>query len=350
MKAGIIGASGYGGGELIRLLTQHPEAEITSLISETFAGKHPSAAFPGLLSSRLENIRFESISNSESINNCDVVFLAQENGKAMKSAADLLGTGAKVIDLSADFRFRDTAIYPVWYGFEHASPALSAEAVYGLPELFANEIKTARLVGNPGCYPTASILALAPLASAGCIVPGSIIIDAKSGVSGAGRSKYAQAYHYPEANESVSAYGVGGKHRHVPEIEQALSVITGSDVRISFTPHLIPMSRGILATCYASVTNPDTVTAATLRELYAEFYKASPFVNVLAAGTPGSKHALGANYCHIGVEYDARTGRAIIISAIDNLVKGMAGQAVQNMNVVFGLYQRTGLDICSVWP
>ncbi len=350
MKAGIIGASGYGGGELIRLLTQHPEAQIHSLISETYKGKHPSAAFPGLLSSRLEHVRFESLADSTSVSECDVVFLAQENGKAMLSASDLLASGSKVIDLSADFRFKDTAIYPVWYGFEHASPALSAEAVYGLPELYSTQIAGARLIGNPGCYPTASILALAPLVANGMVVPGSIVIDAKSGVSGAGRSKYAQAYHYPEANESISAYGVGGKHRHVPEIEQALTGLVGEDVFVSFTPHLVPMSRGILSTCYASLMDPKSVKVEDLRNLYREFYTGSPFVNVLSSGTPGSKHALGGNFCHIGVEFDSRTGRAIIISAIDNLVKGMAGQAVQNMNVLFGLDQRTGLDFCSVWP
>jgi len=345
----IVGASGYGGGELMRLLSGHPEVNLKALVSDTYAGQPPSAAFAGLRSSKLAVLRFQSSQDNDAPSKCDVVFLAQDNGKAMHSVPALLAAGCKVIDLSADFRFRDSAIYPVWYGFKHAQPALCETAVYGLPELNEEKIRSANLVGNPGCYPTASILALAPLVSAGLIDLDSIIVDAKSGVSGAGRSKFGLDYHYPEANESVSAYKVGGTHRHVPEIEQALDVLSGAETRISFTPHLVPMSRGILATCYARLAD-STTSAASIRERYNFFYTHAPFVSILEKGTPSTKHTLGSNQCHIGFEIDKRTGRIVVVSAIDNLVKGMAGQAIQNMNLISGFDQTLGLDLCGIWP
>ncbi len=346
IKAAIVGASGYGGGELIRLLSGHPQVEITALISETWAGKHPSAAFAGLRSSRINNLLFSSFGDGSQLTNCDVAFLAQDNGKAMKLAGSLVDSNCRVVDLSADFRFRDPSIYPEWYGFEHAEAELCRSAVYGLPELNFDDIQHAKIVGNPGCYPTASILALAPALQYGFVDPKSIIIDAKSGVSGAGRSKFTLDYHYPEANESVAAYKVGGKHRHVPEIEQALAPWSGS-AHISFTPHLIPMSRGILATCYANLS---VESVSRIRDAYIEFYAEKPFVHILDQGTPSTKHTLGSNQCHIGIEFDLRTHRLIVISAIDNLVKGMAGQAIQNMNIMFGLTQDAGLDLCGLWP
>jgi N-acetyl-gamma-glutamyl-phosphate reductase len=348
IRVGIVGASGYGGGELMRILSSHPGVEISALVSETNVNKPPSAAFPGLRNSGLLNLKFVSYADGDSVSACDVVFLAQDNGKAMQIAPDLIRSGKKVVDLSADFRFRDTEVFPTWYGFSHSSPELCAAAAYGLPELYASAIRDSCLVGNPGCYPTASILALAPLLAHGCIDPGSIIIDAKSGVSGAGRSKYSQDYHFPEANESVSAYKVGGKHRHVPEIEQALSTIAGSSVRISFTPHLIPMSRGILATCYANLTNERG--ADQLRDTYSDYYRNALFVHVYSEGTPATKHTLGSNNCHIGLEFDDRCGRVVVIAAVDNLVKGMAGQAVQNMNLMCGLDEKLGLDFGGMWP
>lgn len=346
IEVGIVGASGYGGGELLRMLARHPEVTVRAAVSETNTGKPISAAFPGLRN--LDALRFESYGDGSSVAQCDVVFLAQENGKAMHTAPHLLEAGCKVIDLSADFRFRDTALYPQWYSFTHPNPEWSARAVYGLPELYRESIQKAQLIGNPGCYPTASILALAPLVRHKLIEPTSIVIDAKSGVSGAGRSKYAQDYHFPEANESVSAYKIAGTHRHVPEIETALGELLGAPLTLTFTPHLIPMTRGILATCYATPlaeTNIDN-----LRDLYALFYADAPFVHVLPEGTPATKHTLASNQCHIGIAVDQRANRIVVLSAIDNLVKGMAGQAIQNMNLLCGFEETTGLDFGGLWP
>lgn len=348
MRVGIVGASGYGGGELMRMLASHPGVRLQTLISETNAGKPPYSAFPGLRSSAFDGLTFESFGDGSAKYNCDIVFLAQDNGKAMNIAPGLLEANCKVIDLSADFRFKDCAVFPVWYGFAHSSPELCPQAAYGLPELHSEQIRDSTLVGNPGCYPTATILALAPLLSSQSIDNTSIIVDAKSGVSGAGRSKFGSDYHFPEANESVSAYKVGGKHRHVPEIEQALTAVAGSEIRISFTPHLIPMSRGILATCYANLAGSET--ADSLRARYADYYRTSPFVHIYSQGTPATKHTLGSNACHIGLEIDDRTGRVVVISAIDNLVKGMAGQAIQNMNLMCGLSETAGLDFGGIWP
>ncbi|HLV78885.1 MAG TPA: N-acetyl-gamma-glutamyl-phosphate reductase, partial [Chthonomonadaceae bacterium] len=310
------------------------------------AGKPLAASFPGLAGT--SDLRFESYGDGTQIAQCDVVFLAQENGKAMETAPHLLEAGCKVIDLSADFRFRDVATYCEWYQMTHAAPQLNAEAVYGLPELFGPQIRTARLIGNPGCYPTATLLALAPLLHHGLVEPKSIIVDAKSGVSGAGRSKFELGYHYPEANESVSAYKVAGTHRHTPEIEQTLSGLYNlPDLRLSFTPHLIPMTRGILATCYGNL-RADT-NAESVLQLYRDFYASQPFV-VVTDGLPATKHTCGSNYCHIGLAVDARTQRLIVLSAIDNLVKGAAGQAIQNMNLMCGWDETAGLKQGGIWP
>lgn len=346
VNVGVVGASGYGGGELLRLLSQHPEARIACAVSETYAGQPLSAAFGGLAGATA--LRFESYGDGANVAQCDVVFLAQENGKAMEVAPHLLDAGCKLIDLSADFRFRNAATYQEWYKMTHAAPQLNAEAVYGLPELFAQQIKTARLIGNPGCYPTATILGLAPLLHHRLAEPRSIIVDAKSGVSGAGRSKFSLEYHYPETNESVSAYKIAGTHRHTPEIEQTLGGFYGlSDLAISFTPHLIPMTRGILATCYGDLLKQHSAEA--LLTIYREFYADKPFV-VVTDGLPATKHSYGSNYCHIGLAVDARTNRVIVLSAIDNLVKGAAGQAIQNMNLMCGWDETAGLKQGGIWP
>lgn len=352
VSIGIVGASGYGGGELMRLLSSHPDVSLKVLISETNAGSPPYAAFPGLRSSSISNMKFESFDDGTAIKTCDIVFLAQDNGKAMQLVPNLLAAGCKVIDLSADFRFTDPAIYPEWYGFQHAVPLLLSKSVYGLPELNGEQIKGASLVGNPGCYVTATVLALAPLIIGKFIDAQSIIVDAVSGVSGAGRSKYSQDYHFPEANENVSAYKVGGKHRHIPEIEQILTLCNAdhAPVRISFTPHLVPMSRGILATSYANLNSPTPIGRTELLEAYRSLYAKAPFVHLYESGTPASKHALGSNNCLIGIEIDERTGRVIVISALDNLVKGMAGQAIQNMNLMCGFDETAGLMLGGVWP
>lgn len=346
MNVGVVGASGYGGGELLRLLSRHPEVRIACAVSETYAGRPLAASFPGLAGQ--SELRFESYGDGTAVAQCDVVFLAQENGKAMETAPHLLEAGCKLIDLSADFRFRDVATYEAWYKMAHAAPQLNAEAVYGLPELYAEPIRKARLIGNPGCYPTATLLALAPLLSHNRVEARSIIVDAKSGVSGAGRSKFSLDYHYPETNESVSAYKVAGTHRHTPEIEQTLKAACGlDDFTISFTPHLMPMTRGILVTCYANLTIK--TDAAALRDHYRSYYEGKPFV-VVTDTLPATKHVYGSNYCHIGLEVDARTNRVIVISVIDNLVKGAAGQAIQNMNLMCGWHETAGLEQGGIWP
>lgn len=357
MDVAIIGASGYGGGELLRLLAMHPHARVAAATSNTYAGRRASHVFPGL--AHWIDVEFVPDDDFSRLPRVPLVFLARDNGYAMRAVPSLLSDGSRVIDLSADFRFQDPSVYAEWYRAEHASPGLLAEAVYGLPELHRPRIKGARIVGNPGCYTTASILALAPLLARRVegprggfqpdpvIDPNTIIIDAKSGVSGAGRAKPALEYRFAEANETVSAYKVGGTHRHTPEIEAQLAAIAGQPVRLSFTPHLIPMTRGILATCYASLTGP--VSEEALKGRFREFYRAEPFVQVVE-GLPSTKHALGSNLCLIGLALDARTQRVIVVSALDNLVKGMAGQAIQNMNVMFGFEEDAGLRLPGMWP
>ncbi|HLJ54377.1 MAG TPA: N-acetyl-gamma-glutamyl-phosphate reductase [Chthonomonadaceae bacterium] len=347
LDIGIVGASGYGGGELIRLLQRHPAARVKTAVSETYRGRPVSAAWPGLAGQ--SDLEFETYGDGAHVAQCDVVFLAMENGRAMETAPHLLEAGCKVVDLSADFRFRDTATYQRWYPATHTVPDVAARAVYGLPELYREAIRGAQLVGNPGCYPTASILALAPLFARGLADPRSIVIDAKSGVSGAGRSKFALDYHFPEVNESVSAYKAAGTHRHTAEIEGALGELAGSPFPVTFTPHLIPMTRGILATCYASLRAG--TTEAELCDLYAEHYAGHPFVVVLRDALPATKHTLGSNRCHIGLALDTRMNRLTAVAAIDNLVKGMAGQAIQNMNLMCGFDETAGLaEIGGLWP
>jgi N-acetyl-gamma-glutamyl-phosphate reductase len=255
-----------------------------------------------------------------------------------------------VIDLSADFRLKDPHAYSAWYKAEHESPQLLPQAVYGLPELHSESIREARLVANPGCYPTSAILALAPLlhnAEGSSIDPGSLIVDSLSGVSGAGRSKFGPATHFAEVNESVSPYAVGGIHRHTPEIEQALTQIAARPISITFTPHLVPITRGILTTAYADVAERHE----DFHALYRNYYKDKPFVVVLEPGEfPATKHVYGTNNCHIGLTVDEHTNRIIVVSAIDNLIKGMAGQAIQNMNLMFGVDETAGLPASAVWP
>jgi N-acetyl-gamma-glutamyl-phosphate reductase len=346
IEVGIVGASGYGGGELLRLLLRHPEVIVRKAVSETYAGKPVAAAFPGL--NGQTGLTFSGYEDGVDLAQCEVVFLAQENGKAMLSAPHLLEAGCKVIDLSADFRFRDTALYKQWYGMDHAATRWSDRAVYGLPELHREAIRKATLVGNPGCYPTAAILALAPLLSRHLVEPNTLIVDAKSGVSGAGRAKFGLDYHFPEVNESVSAYKIAGTHRHTPEIEQELSRVARQELRLTFTPHLIPMTRGILATSYVTLRSP--YSREGLLKIYQETYAGEPFVKVFEEGLPATKHTLGSNLCLIGLGVDTRTNRVTVVSAIDNLVKGAAGQAIQNMNLLCGFEETAGLDLGGVWP
>ncbi len=351
IRVGIAGVTGYGGGELARLLSSHPQAQITYVTSGTYAGKPLHAALPGLRGTGLTCEVFDAAACADM---CDVVFLAGEAGVAMQAAPLLLDAGKRVVDLSADFRLKSSSEYAHWYGTPHTAPELLPQAVYGLPELNKDAIAQARLVANPGCYPTSAILALAPLLSRSLVRLDTLIVDSMSGASGAGRSKFSLDFHFAEMNESARAYGVGGTHRHTPEIEQALAAIVGSDVKITFTPHLVPITRGILTTAYAAlaeVGNSAQDTLGSLHSLYTEYYQDAPFVAVLDAGLfPATKHVQGTNQCHLGIAVDARTRRVVVVSAIDNLGKGAAGQAIQNMNLMLGLPETMGLTGGAMWP
>ena len=344
IKASIIGASGYGGAEAVRFLTTHPQVEIVHVTAETQQGQVMSNVYPnlrGFVDQTMIAVDAERIGRDS-----DVTFVSLPSGKAMHLVPGLLEQGSKVIDIAADFRLHDAALYPTWYKFTHVAPTYLAEAVYGLPELHREAITRTRLLANPGCYPTAALLALFPLLQAGVVQPTGIIIDAKSGVSGAGRGG-GGGLGYAEANENVRAYGVAG-HNHTAEIEQELSAIADTAVRVVFTPHLIPMTRGILATVYAPLV--ETLDTEDALRLYDEAYSDAPFVRVLHNALPQTKATLGSNYCDVSVCLDARTNTAIAIAAIDNLGRGAAGQAVQNMNVMFGLPETTGLLFPALFP
>lgn len=345
LKVAIVGASGYTGVELVRLLHSHPEVAVTCVTSEQSAGRRASDVFPtlrGRCDIELENL--EPVGIAERV---DIVFTALPHKAAMEVVPTFLKMEKNVIDLSADYRLHDAEVYGQWYD-KHINPEVLQEAVYGIPELRRAEIAEASLVANPGCYPTSVILGLAPLLKNKVVDHKSIIIDAKSGVSGAGRGAKVDGL-YCEVNEGFRAYGIGGTHRHIPEIEQELSLLAGEPLMVSFTPHLVPMDRGILSTIY---TNPlGKVTAADLVTLYEAFYDGEPFVRVLPEGVlPSTAHVRGSNFCDIGIAVDNRTGRVIIVSAIDNLVKGASGQAVQNMNLMCGFPETLGLDILPVFP
>ncbi|MFN4032436.1 MAG: N-acetyl-gamma-glutamyl-phosphate reductase [Fimbriimonadales bacterium] len=347
IRIGIVGATGYTGGELIRLLSGHPHAQMTALVSRSEAGKPVAAVLP-----HLQGLSLPTLSHYDPdalAAHCEVVFLAGETGFAMEHAPELLSRGLKVIDLSADFRLNSPDTFAEWYGKPHTAPELLPEALYGLPELAsADAYGKARLIANPGCYPTAAGLALAPLMQAGLADSQRLIIDAKSGVSGAGRSRVSVEYLFTELDENFKAYSVE-RHRHTPEIEQTLSRLYGQPVRVRFTPHLVPMTRGILCTAYAPLTQP--ISAERLHAIYTEFYAAQPFVVVRPLSEyPATRDVYGANRCDIGLTVDPRTQTAVIISAIDNLVKGAAGQAIQNMNLMFGLDASTGLPRAGIMP
>jgi len=346
LQIGVLGASGYAGGEIIRLLSLHPQVCLSYLTSDTYAGQYISRAHPNLRGMELPAC--ETLDIETAAEKADILFLAQHNGWAMNIAPKLVELGKKVIDLGADFRFRDTEVYQKWYKCSHVSSDAAQKAVYGLPELKAKKIATASLVGNPGCYPTSAILALAPLIANRLIDPSTIIIDSKSGASGAGRSKFELQYLFSEIDNSLKPYSIG-THRHTPEIEQELSEIAGEAVKISFTPHLVPMVRGILTTAYSSLAEDQDTD--TLLDLYRSFYAKSPFVFILNEGEyPTTKATLGSNFCHIGLKVDRRTRRVVVVSAIDNLIKGAAGQAIQNMNIMCGLDERTGLNFAGLYP
>ena len=334
IRVAILGASGYSALELIRLLLRHVDVKITALTTRQTDARHVSEVHPAL-AGRLD-LRLENLSPGPVAERADCVFCCLPHGASAAVVAELLPRGKKVIDLSADYRLNDPAEYAMWYGVEHCDPQRMAETVYGLPELYRERIRKSSLVANPGCYPTSAILALAPLLRAGAISPDGIIIDSKSGVSGAGREPKPHL-HFPECNESVAAYAVG-THRHMPEIDQVLSDVAGSSVRVVFTPHLIPMDRGILTTCYAQPM--DEFSDDALLAILREFYAGEPFVRV-SKSLPVTKHVAGTNFCDITAR-NVRE-RIIVISAIDNLVKGASGAAVQNFNVMHGLDETIAL-------
>ena len=345
LKIAIVGASGYTGLELIRILHCHPDAVVTCLTSEQSAGKRISDVFP-TLRGRCD-IVLENLEPVRVAEKADIVFTALPHKAAMEVVPTFLKLGKRVIDLSADYRLSDPAVYGEWYE-PHMNPAGLKKAVYGLPEIRRSRIKGARLVANPGCYPTSIILGLAPLLKKGMIDPSSIIADSASGVTGAGRSAKIDSL-YCEVNEGFRAYGVGGVHRHTPEIEQELSLLAGEPLKITFTPHLVPMDRGILSTIYA--TPEKTISSETIAALYRDFYAGEPFVRILTAGNlPSTAFVRGSNFCDIAPLVDARTGRVIVVSAIDNLVKGASGQAVQNMNLVCGFPETMGLEGLPLFP
>jgi len=334
IRVAILGASGYSALELMKLLLRHPQVGITALTTRQTDAKpvgevHPSLA--GRLDSKLENLSAGDVAER-----ADCVFCCLPHGASAAAVAELLPRGKKVIDLSADYRLNDAAEYEKWYGVKHPDAKRMPDTVYGLPEIYRERIRKADLVANPGCYPTSAILALAPLLRAGAILPQGIIIDSKSGVSGGGREPK-PAFHFPECNESVSAYGVG-THRHMPEIDQVLSDVADTDVKVVFTPHLIPMDRGILSTCYAEPTGE--FNEGSLLGVLKEFYAGEPFVRVSQA-LPATKHVSGTNFCDITVR--SVRGRIVVISAIDNLVKGASGAAVQNFNLMHGFDETLAL-------
>ena len=345
MKAAIIGASGYGGVELVRLLANHPKVFVHSIHSSSQAGSTLQDQYPHL--SNHKTLLFEDIDCAKIAREVDIVFTATPSGVSSNLTPQLLDFGVKVIDLSGDFRIQDPSLYEEWYDKPSAPKNYLEQAIYGLSEWNKDEVKSATVIANPGCYPTATLLGLAPLVRNSLIKESSIIIDAKSGVTGAGRNP-SRATHFSETNENLKIYKVN-QHQHIPEIEQVLSGWNDQVKPITFSTHLVPMTRGIMATIYAEAS--DHLSTASLLELYNNSYKNSPFVRIKENGLfPATKEVYGSNYCDIGITYDERTGRVTVVAVIDNLVKGAAGQAVQNVNIMMGIDERTGLDFIPVYP
>lgn len=345
VKVGIIGATGYAGGELVRLVYGHRKLEIGFLDSRSYVSEEYSKVYPNF--KNIIDDRCVSANLEENLDNIDLLFTALPHGLSQKPVKKILEKGKKVIDFSADFRLKDINIYEQWYNTKHESKDLITKAVYGLSEIYSDAISKADLVANPGCYPTSVLLPLYPLLKEKLINNDIIIVDSKSGVSGAGRSAR-DANLYSQCNENFKAYGIG-THRHTPEIEQELSIAGGREVKIQFTPHLVPMTRGILSTIY--ITNKKDVNRNQIEATLRHYYKGQKFVRILDEGEyPQTKAVYGSNYCDIGFKVDDRTNTIIIVSAIDNLVKGAAGQAIQNMNLMFGFDYDEGLRQPAIWP
>ncbi len=345
----IAGASGYAGAELVRLAALHPHFELVAVTSEKSAGQPVAAVFPSLTG--LVSATFQSLTPEALSERADAVFLALPHTKSLDPVAASMKAGKRVVDLSADYRLKDVAAYERWYKTPHTQSALLKEAVYGLPELHRAAITNARLVASPGCYPTAAILQLAPLFAQDLVQADTVVIDAKSGISGAGRSP-ALPYHFPEAHESLEPYKIGS-HRHIPEIEQELSLLSkrrsgDGATTIAFTPHLVPMNRGILSTAYCRLRR--SVSLTELRALYRDFYRNERFVRLYEDIVPNPRYIKGSNYCDIGIYSDERAGWIVTVAAIDNLVKGAAGQAIQAMNLMLGFPEETGLTAPAAYP
>lgn len=344
-KVAVIGSTGYGGVELIRFLNGHPKVEIVSVISSSSSGELLTEGFPHL--TEIITQRLDGIDAKEIASKADLVFTATPSGVSGKLVPELLDAGLRVIDLSGDFRIKEPAVYEAWYKHEAPERKLLDEAVYGLCEWSGDRVKDTRLISNPGCYPTATLLGLIPALQAGWIDPSRLVIDAKSGVSGAGRGTSLMT-HYAEINENLKVYKVN-KHQHIPEIEQQLTLVSGEQVTVTFTTHLVPMTRGIMSTIYADLKGK--YTEQDFVELYREFYQGRKFVRVRNSGVwPATKEVFGSNYCDIGFAVDERTGRVTIVSVIDNIVKGAAGQAIQNMNLMLGYEEELGLQLTPVYP
>ncbi len=345
IKAGIIGSTGYAGQELVRILLGHKEAEIRWYGSRSYIDKPYAEVFQNMFQLVPDICKGENL--EELCEEVDVIFTATPQGLCASLLSEEVLSKVKVIDLSADFRIKDVDVYEKWYGIKHPTPQFIEEAVYGLCEVNREKIKKARLIANPGCYPTCSFLSIYPMAKAGLIDMKSVIVDAKSGTSGAGRGAKVNNL-YCEVNESIKAYGVAS-HRHTPEIEEQLSYASGQETLINFTPHLVPMNRGILVTAYANLTKE--VSEEEVRRIYEETYRDETFVRFLNPGVcPETRWVEGSNYVDVNVKVDSRTHRIIMMGAMDNLVKGAAGQAVQNMNLLFGLPENTGLLMPPVFP
>jgi N-acetyl-gamma-glutamyl-phosphate reductase len=344
IKTAIFGASGYTGQELTRILTGHPEVELVAVTSRRFDSQQVSEVFPSLCG--LTSLKYQNATPAAIAGICDIIFLALPHGISMEIAPFFIAAGKKVIDLSADYRLRDVGTYEKWYA-QHTGAGILKDAVYGIPELYRQKIKETSLVANPGCYPTSIILGLAPALKNRLLDVNTIIADSASGVSGAGREPQTGSL-FCEVDGGFKAYKVG-KHRHTPEIEQELNSLAGETFAISFTPHLLPVKRGILSTIYANLKKD--ITEPELHSLYSSFYAGEKFVRICPPGSfPNISSVCGSNFCDIGLTVDPRTTRVIIVSAIDNLVKGAAGQAVQNMNIVCNFKEDAGLQIAPLYP
>ncbi len=345
LKVAICGGSGYTGSELLRILSLHSGVQITAVTSEKSAGKRVTDLFPHL--HKYANLIFEPLDKNKVIEKADIFFMALPHGASQEAVSFFFKKGKTVIDLSADYRLSNPLVYEEWYKTKHEYADILKNAVYGLPELHRERIRKAKLIANPGCYPTSAILGLYPAIREGFIQTENIIVDSKSGTSGAGR-KAETAFSYCEVNEGFKAYGIA-VHRHTPEIEQEISGIAGKNLTINFTPHLVPMDRGIISTIYAKMDK--NITTRDVLEAYKRYYADEPFVNVLEEGNfPNAKNVRGSNYCDIGLKINSRTNTLIVVSAIDNLVKGASGQAVQNMNIITGHKETTALEALAIFP